>query len=167
MTQLTVAGLATRLEEARRDFIQALRDIHPSVFASAPSADDWTVAQIVGHAAEIQTFWMGQAERIAREGDPAIGRLTQADKHSRSHSVGEGAPRDTRQAVELFEAAGVETLRRLRAFRDADLARQGHRPDGTTVSAGRLIEGSIVDHVAEHARQMRELAKSPGGRATP
>jgi len=167
VTQLTVAGLTTRLEEAQKDFLQVLRGIHPSVFAGVPSSDDWTVAQIVGHATEIQTFWMGQAERIVRESDPTIGRLTQPDKQSRSHAVGEGAPRDPQQAAERFKSIGAETLRRLRAFKDADLARQGHRPDGTAVSAGQLIEGSIVDHVAEHARQIREMAKSSVRRAAP
>ena len=167
MTQLTVAGLATRLEEAQKDFLQDMRGIHPSVFVGVPAADDWTVAQIVGHATEIQTFWVGQVERIARENDPTIGRLTLADKQARSHSTGEGAPHDPQQAAERFKAAGAETLRRLRVFKDSDLSRQGYRPDGTAVSAGQLIEGSIVDHVAEHARRMREMATSSVRRATP
>ncbi|MDO8532477.1 MAG: DinB family protein [Dehalococcoidia bacterium] len=167
MTQSTVAGLATRLEEAQKDFLQALRNIPPSVFSKAPSADDWTVAQVVGHAAEIQTFWVGQAESIAREDNPLIGRLAEADKCSRSHSTGEGAPRDPRHAVERFDAASTEALRRLRAFRDADLLRQGHRLDGKLVGAGQLIEDSVISHVAEHARQLQKVAGAPDIRTKP
>ena len=64
---------------------QGLRSAHTAVTASAqgvtdedahqiPEPDEWTVAQLLAHIAEIQGFWMGKAVLITKEDDPQITR---------------------------------------------------------------------------------------------
>ncbi|MBI4307405.1 MAG: DinB family protein [Chloroflexi bacterium] len=160
MTHMTVAELTSRVEEARDLFLQAVRAVSPADFTHAPSPEEWSAAQIAGHAIEVQTFWATQAERIVQRDNPLIGRVTEADKQARRRSFGEGAPQTIPETVNRFAAASVEALRRLRALSDADLQRQGHHPDGRVVTAQQIIEHTIVSHLEEHARQMEKTAAS-------
>ena len=62
------------LRSAHRIVMDAVDGIAEPEIRKVPVPDEWTVAQLMAHIAEIQYFWMEKAVLITQEDDPNITR---------------------------------------------------------------------------------------------
>ena len=78
MSAASSERLTERLQEGLRDalatVVASVRGVSEEEARQIPEPDEWTVAQLLAHIAEIQGFWMEKAVLITKENDPQITR---------------------------------------------------------------------------------------------
>ena len=74
MSQEQLRVLQQLLRSAHQVVVHAIEGITEKDARQVPAPDEWTVAQLLAHIAEIQDFWMGKAVLITKEVDPNITR---------------------------------------------------------------------------------------------
>ncbi len=66
--------LQQKLRTANRSVMESIEGVHETEIRLIPAPDEWTVAQLLAHIAEIEYFWMEQAVLITNENNPNITR---------------------------------------------------------------------------------------------
>ncbi len=143
---------------------QGLRAAHTAVIASAqgvseedahqiPEPDEWTVAQLLAHIAEIQGFWMEKAVLITKEDDPQITR-TAVENDMRIAAVEDRSQDSVTDLLAQVAAANEKAIATTASIDPKDLNRPGHREENPMTVAG-VIE-YIAGHVRLHAGQIIE-----------
>ena len=66
--------LQQMLRSAHQVVMDSIDAITEPEIRQAPAPDEWTVAQLMSHIAEIEYFWMEKAVLITKESDPNITR---------------------------------------------------------------------------------------------
>ena len=119
-----------------------------------PAPGEWTVAQLLAHIAEIQSFWMGKAVLITREDDPNVSR-SEVENDIRVAAVTDHSSDPLERLVRELAEANSDTLQSLGGLSLHDLGRPGHRGEGNPITAKEVVQ-SLTKHVQEHARQITE-----------
>ena len=70
--QEQIPALQQLLRSTHQDVMEAIDGIAELEIRQVPVPDEWTVAQLMAHIAEIQYFWMEKAVLITQEDDPNI-----------------------------------------------------------------------------------------------
>ena len=146
---------------------QGLRSAHTAVTASAqgvtdedahqiPEPDEWTVAQLLAHIAEIQGFWMGKAVLITKEDDPQITR-TAVENDLRIAAVEDHSQDSVADLLVQVADANEKAISTTAGIDPKDLNRPGHREDNPMTVAG-VIE-YLAGHVKLHAGQIIETRR--------
>lgn len=146
---------------------QGLRSAHTAVIASAqgvseedahqiPEPDEWTVAQLLAHIAEIQGFWMEKAVLITKEDDPQITR-TAVENDLRIAAVEDHSQDNVADLLAQVARANEKAVATTASIGPKDLNRPGHREDNPMTVAG-VIE-YVAGHVKLHAGQIIETRR--------
>ena len=125
---------------------QSLRAAHDAVVASVrgvteeeahqiPEPDEWTVAQLLAHIAEIQGFWMEKAVLITREDDPQITR-TDVENDLRTAAVEDHSQESVATLLAQAAAANQAAIARVAEIDPKDFDRPGHRETNPMTVAG-------------------------------
>ncbi len=152
---------------------QALRSARDAVLASiegvteeeahlVPAPDEWTVAQLLAHIAEIQSFWMERAFMIIQEDDPQITRSA-VENDERAAAVEDHSQDSVEVLKQMVQAANDEAVAASGRIGPSDLSRPGHREANPITVAG-VVE-YLAGHVKLHADQIVEslrLIKAKG-----
>ncbi len=149
----TIPELAERLETAQTQLLDALDGATDRELYTTPSEDEWTVAQVCAHVAELQPLWMGKI--AAMDSEPTVAR-SEADAAARAAAITDHASDPLAMIVERLGDANSQALELLRGMSSTDLERRSSL--GKT--ATELIESHVIDHVEAHARQIGETRRS-------
>ncbi len=88
MATSEIQKLQGGLRAARDEVLSAIDGITEQEAHQIPAPDEWSVAQLLAHIAEIQVFWVGKAALITKEGDLGAGaagrRSSAAQRASKS-----------------------------------------------------------------------------------
>jgi hypothetical protein len=156
------ADQLARLRGAR----DAFHEMRPAVIAGEPwplatqfgtePEARWGPAEVLAHVAEMLPFWLGEAERIlASSSGPA-----QFGRHITNELRIATIERDrTLPARELFDRidASIGRLeRRLSELSAAEAARTGVHPTRGEMRLPEVTEQFVVNHLEEHAAQLRD-----------
>ena len=144
-----------------------LRAAHAAVIASVqgvsedeahqiPEPDEWTVAQLLAHIAEIQGFWMEKAVLISKENDPQITR-TAVENDLRIAAVEEHSQDNVADLLVNVAESNEKAIATTASINPKDLDRPGHREDNPMTVAG--VIGYIAGHVELHAAQIIETRR--------
>jgi hypothetical protein len=157
------AALCTRLHEAADGFL-ALRSAVLAgepwplavEFAPGPEAA-WGPPEVLAHVTEMLPYWLGEVERIlaATPGRVPFGRV--ATDAVRIAIIGRDRTVPLRELFDRVEADVARYERRLGGLTAADLATHGVHPVRGAMPVGEVVERFVVDHLAEHTAQLREL----------
>ena len=69
-----IPALQQLLRSAHQSVMEAVGGVTEAEIRQVPASDEWTVAQLMAHIAEIEYFWMEKAVLITQEDDPNITR---------------------------------------------------------------------------------------------
>jgi uncharacterized damage-inducible protein DinB len=158
-----LAQLVEAVDQVNRLLLEALDAVPPELFDRPPAPDEWSVAQVIGHALESQDFWVGQLERLVGEDRPAIGRRTDAERQRRTYGFTDGRPRTLAEAQERLQRTARETRARLSRLPAEVLDRTALHPDRGEITGAQLIEYLLIEHLSGHVEQvhstLRQLQK--------
>ena len=155
--QEQITALRQLLRSAHRDVMDAVDGIAEPEIRKVPAPDEWTVAQLMAHIAEIQYFWMEKAVLITQEDDPNI---TRSDvENGRGGGGGGGGPGDALdELVRGLAAANESAIDATGRIAPGDLGILGHRGDNNPITVEGVIR-YLTTHVEEHATQITETRR--------
>ena len=141
------------LQAALAAVIASLQGISEEEAHQIPEPDEWTVAQLLAHIAEIQGFWMEKALLITKENDPQITR-TAVENDLRIAAVEDHSQGNVADLLARVSAANEKAIATTASIDPKDLDRPGHREDNPMTVAGGIEY--IAGHVKLHADQIIE-----------
>ena len=181
-----IQKLRDGLRAARDEVLSAIDGITEQEAHQIPAPDEWSVAQLLAHIAELQVFWVGKAVIITadlqvfwvgkaviitadlqvfwvgkaviitKEGDPQISR-TAVESHRRIAAVTDHAQDSLDDLKREMLAACEEAVAMVGRINPQDLNRPGHREDNP-MTAGGVIQ-YLGGHVRDHANQIAEARR--------
>ena len=155
--------LTERLQDSLRAALAAVIDSVQGVSEEEahqiPEPDEWTVAQLLAHIAEIQGFWMDKAVLITKEDDPQITR-TAVENDLRLAAVEDNSQGSVADLLAQVSDANEKAIATAAGIDANDLNRPGHREENPMTVAG-VIE-YIAGHVKLHAGQIIESRRVIG-----
>jgi len=150
--QEQITALQQLLRSAHRDVMEAVEGIAEPEIRQVPAPDEWTVAQLMAHIAEIQYFWMEKAVLITQEDDPNITR-SDVENDRRAAAVEDHAGDTLDELIRGLAAANESAVDGRTA--PGDLGILGHRGDNNPITVEGVIR-YLATHVEEHATQITE-----------
>jgi hypothetical protein len=131
------------------------------------TGERWEAGQVWAHIAEFVPYWLVELERVVAGGrapgaaDPVPYGRTKTDP-GRIAAI----ERDRREDAHALLSRATEGIARVRAFvrelRPETWSVVGLHPTRGEVPVERIVEGSVVEHLEEHADQLDGLARRSG-----
>jgi len=118
-----------------------------------PSADEWSVLEVLAHLIDVDYHYLAQAEAIHRGRDHLFVRFDDARWKAEHGSIGAASLAKILGELEKSHGAVVEGLSRIS---DAELNRTGRRDDGTPYTVRQVFE-RFPRHDENHTRQIRDI----------
>ena len=142
------------LRSAHQDVMEAIDGIAELEIRQVPVPDEWTVAQLMAHIAEIQYFWMEKAVLITQEDDPNITRSdVENDRHAAA--VEDHAGDSLAELIRGLAAANESAFGATGRIALGDLGILGHQGENNPITVEGMIR-YLASHVEEHANQITE-----------
>ena len=163
MSQEQIHKLQQALRSAHQAVVKSIDGITEEGSRQVPAPDEWTVAQLLAHIAEIQCFWMGKAVLITKEDDPNITR-SDVENDRRAAAVTDHAGDPLDDLIRNVAAANESAISTTGAIAPEDLATLGHRGEDHPITVEGVIH-YLTSHVEEHAQQIgtaRQLINNAG-----
>ena len=156
MSTNDIGELQEGLRAARDAVLASIDGVSEDEAHQIPMPGEWTVAQLLAHVAELQTFWVDKAVLITLEDDPNIAR-TAVEEDRRIGAV--IAHTDDRLAGLTNEmvAATERAVATVGSIDPALLDRPGRR-EANPMTAGGVIE-YVAGHLRTHAEQIAETLR--------
>ena len=140
------------LRAARDEVLSAIDGITEQEAHEITAPDEWSVAQLLAHIAEIQYFWMEKAVLITKEDDPNITR-SDVENDRRAAAVADHAGDPLDDLIRALAAANESAIATAGEIAPEDLATMGHRGEDNPISVDGVIH-FVASHMEEHARQI-------------
>ena len=143
------------LRSAHQDVMEAIDGIAELEIRQVPVPDEWTVAQLMAHIAEIQYFWMEKAVLITQEDDPTIITRRDVENDRRAAAVEDHARDSLDELIRGLAAANESAFGATGRIATGDLGILGHRGESNPIAVEGVIR-YLAFHVEEHADQITE-----------
>ncbi|MFQ6029514.1 MAG: DinB family protein [Dehalococcoidia bacterium] len=152
MTNQEIEKLQEGLRSAHQAVLESLRGVSEAEAREVPEPGEWTVAQLMAHIAEIQSFWMGKAVLITQVEDPNITR-SDVENDLRRAAVADHSQDSLTELNQALADANAAAIAATGSIDSKDLTRPGHRGEGNPMNVAGVIS-YLIGHVEEHARQI-------------
>lgn len=146
MSQDQIQILQQILRSAHQVVMDSIDGIAEAEIRQVPAPDEWTVAQLMAHTAEIQIFWMEKAVLITR---------SDVENDRRAAAVADHAGDSLQDLINSLAAANESAISATGEIDPQDLAILGHRGENNTITVEGVIH-YLASHMEGHARQIRE-----------
>ena len=146
--------LQQMLRSAHQAVMDAVDGIAEDEARQVPTPDEWTVAQLLAHIAEIEYFWMEKAVLITIENDPNITR-SDVENDRRAAAVADHADDPLEDLIRGLATANDSAIATTGEIAPKDLATQGHRGENNPITVEGVIH-FLASHMEEHAGQIKE-----------
>jgi len=153
--QEQIQALQQLLRSAHQDVMEAIDGIAELEIRQVPGPDEWTVAQLMAHIAEIQYFWMEKAVLITQEDDPNIITRRDVENDRRAAAVEDHARDSLDELIRGLAAANESAFGATGRIATGDLGILGHRGENNPIAVEGVIR-YLASHVEEHADQITE-----------
>ena len=150
--QEQIQALQQLLRSAHQDVIDGIVELE---IRQVPVPDEWTVAQLMAHIAEIQYFWMEKAVLIIQEDDPNIITRRDVENDRRAAAVEDHARDSLDELIRGLAAANESAFGATGRIATGDLGILGHRGENNPIAVEGVIR-YLASHVEEHADQITE-----------
>ena len=153
--QEQIRALQQLLRSALQDVMEAIDGIAELEIRQVPVPDEWTVAQLMAHIAEIQYFRMEKAVLITQEDDPNIITRRDVENDRRAAAVEDHARDSLDELIRGLAAANESAFGATGRIATGDLGILGHRGENNPIAVEGVIR-YLASHVEEHADQITE-----------
>jgi len=154
MSNPTIAQLQQGLKDAHTAVVTAIDGVMESEAHEVPEQEEWTVAQLLAHIAEIQSFWMGKAVLITQEVNPEITR-NDVENDVRINAVTDHSGDDLPTLIHELYRVNNSVVATVGTINPSDLTLLGHRGDGNPMTVADVLQ-YLAGHVELHARQIKD-----------
>ncbi len=151
-----IQELQDGLRAARDEVLKAIHGITEEGAHEIPAPGEWSVAQLLGHIAELQVFWVGKALLLTKETDPQISRTAVESDQRIAAVTGRSQERIEDLECEVI-AACEEAAAMVGGIDPQDLTRPGHREENPMTAAS--VIQYVARHVRDHANQITETRR--------
>jgi len=152
------AALVQRVRAAGEAFAALVEGLPEGAFRHAPGPDEWSVAELAGHAAEFPVTFAAQCARLAASPGISLGR--QLDDPGRLAAVRQMEGADPAEAGRRLRAATATAADTLAAIPATGWDATGTRVvDGETIAVRTVVQRFIAGHLEGHLEQARNAAK--------
>lgn len=155
-----ISALQEKLRSAHQAVMASIDGVQEPDIRRVPAPDEWTVAQLLAHIAEIEYFWMEKAVLITTEDDPNITR-SDVENDRRTAAVVDHAGDSLDQLVSGLAVANESAVATVGKIAPDDLSNLGHRGENNPLTVEGVID-FLVKHVEERANQIRESLRLIG-----
>lgn len=167
--ELTAERLAAALLGAAEDLRAGAQAVGGDNAHRRPSPDEWSAAEIVAHAIEIQRYWLAETSKVIENPGCHFGRTK--DDPARLAWVAEHGRRELDDLLAEFDREVQRSATELRGLGGAALDRVGLHHRRGEMTARQILHVWLTEHMIEHARQAEELTEPPmmtdGGERAP
>ena len=154
------SSLQDMLKSAYQAVIESIDGIQEAEIRLIPAPDEWTVAQLLAHIAEIEYFWMEKAVLITKEDDPNITR-SDVENDRRTAAVVDHAGDSLDELIRGLSTANDAAVTVVGNIAPRDMSILGHRGENNPISVEGVIQ-SLAGHMTEHANQITESRRLIG-----
>lgn len=147
--------LAANYEQATQLFLEAVAELSPVDFDSAP-VGEWTPRQIIHHQAHVDAYCLTRIIQIVSEPGTQIRSFSEValvDSEILAYAI---TPIDS--SVALFKALRTESLRIIKSAKDSDLSKICLHSELGEISLEMMVV-RYTEHPTGHAQQIRETIK--------
>ena len=149
-----IPALQQLLRSAHQSVMEAVGGVTEAEIRQVPASDEWTVAQLMAHIAEIEYFWMEKAVLITQEDDPNITR-SDVENDRRAAAVEDHAGDSLNDLIKSLAAANDSAIAATGEIAPKDLGILGHRGENNPITVAGVVT-FLATHVEDHADQIRE-----------
>ena len=160
MSTKKIAEYVKQLQAAQADLVAAVEAASEKSLATAPAEDEWSAAQVVGHVAELQPFWLKKARSLSTAHPEPLSRTIE-EHESRDIAVDVATRRTKDALVASLRTSNKAALEILKGMDDDALKRSGPRWGGEIATADQVISTYVVGHVVQHAEQLKQALSTP------
>ncbi len=162
MSDQEILRLQEGLRSAKDEVLSAIDGTTEAEAHQVPAPGEWTVAQLLAHITELQTFWISKAVLITQEDDPQITR-TAVENDERLAAVADHSQDGLAALIRQMNSANGQVAAIVGAIDPDKLDRPGHREDNPVTAAGviRYVAGHVrlhADQIIESLRLIRQAA---------
>ena len=136
--QEQIPALQQLLRSTHQDVMEAIDGIAELEIRQVPVPDEWTVAQLMAHIAEIQYFWMEKAVLITKEFDPNITR-SDVENDRRAAAVVDRAGDSLEEHIWSLTAANESAVATTGKIPHGDLTTLGHRGENNPITVKGVV----------------------------
>ena len=147
---VTASDRIFNLLTSNDELIGSLDWMSDDAWSRHPSADEWSVAEIIGHVIELEVYWAQQAARLAETPGCELGRSL--EDPGRLAGPKSGLDLSAREARLRLAQAGEQAAGILRKIPDAAWSTKGKAGSGET-TVGEIVRQRLVEHVRVHLEQ--------------
>ena len=147
-------ALQQLLQAAHQTVMGSIDGDQEAEIRQIPALDEWTVAQLLAHIAEIEYFWMEKAVLITKGDDPNITR-SDIENDRRTAAVVEHADDSLDELVKSLAFANESAVVTIGEISASDLPKLGHRGENNPMTVQGVIE-FLAKHMEAHALQITE-----------
>lgn len=146
--------LQQMLRSAHQVVMDSIDGITEPEIRQVPAPDEWTVAQLMSHIAEIEHFWMEKAVLITKESDPNITR-SDVENDRRAAAVVDRAGDSLEEHIWSLAAANESAVATTGGDLPGGLTTLGHRGENNPITVEGVVR-FLATHMEEHAHQIIE-----------
>jgi DinB superfamily len=129
-----------------------LRDVREEMLQWKPSADRWSITEVLGHMVIIERLYEQRARRIVLEDSPVLPKY-------QPPPVGEAPKKSTRQYMDEFVPLRRAFVIYLHSIPGTAAARTGQHTEMGVISLSHLLH-ELANHDLGHLRQIAELYRA-------
>ncbi len=156
-----IPALQQLLRGAHQSVMDAVDGVTEAEIRRVPAPDEWTVAQLMAHIAEIEYFWMEKAVLITQEHDPNITR-SDVENDRRAAAVEDHAGDSLIDLIKSLAAANDSAVAATGKIDPKDLGILGHRGENNPITVAGVVT-FLATHVEDHANQVGESRRLISG----
>ena len=157
MKNTGVEDIVEKLKESQTQLLNTVGQLSEENAHLVPAPDEWTVAQLLAHIAEIQEFWTAKAILMTKEDRPEITRNS-VENDIREQTVINKAGSRIPELLEQCQNIHETTIRTLRSISPSDLQRPGFRGENNPVTVIEVLH-SLAGHINEHIDQIERTKR--------
>ena len=157
MKNTGVEDIVKELKESQTQLLNTVGQISEETAHLVPAPDEWTVAQLLAHIAEIEEFWTAKAVLMTKEDRPEITRNS-VENDIREQTVINKAGSRISELLEQCQNIHEATIRTLGSISPRDLQRPGFRGENNPVTVIEVLH-SLVRHINEHIEQIERTKR--------
>ena len=153
----THAEILSQLAENGQRFEQLVETIPEPLISERPTADEWSIKEILCHLVDIQNVGAGRIAQILRADDPQIEVYDDAkENRERNHRQD-----DVRRAMATFLLVRSEFMSELQARPERDWQRTGRHPEQENFTVEFILR-DMSEHERKHFEQIDDrIARYP------
>ncbi|MCL0047510.1 DinB family protein [Dehalococcoidia bacterium] len=157
MKNTGVEDIVEELKDSQTQLLNTVGQLSEKTAHLVPGPDEWTVAQLLAHIAEIQEFWTAKAILMTKEDRPEITRNS-IENDIREQTVRNKAGSRISELLEQCQNVHEATIRNLGSISPSDLQRPGFRGENNPVTVIEVLH-SLVEHINEHIEQIERTKR--------